>query len=213
LTSSNLINMFCSSIVNITGPIINLNGEINANGELSSNVSLVLNEVSTPADKPNFGKLYMNNSQLKYQFAGIEYPIAGNEVKVVKKFSTADVSTVLYDDDFITIRYIQADLQPSFVLKTSPSGQGGFPTWVDTSIVFVAGGAGSSGNGDGTGTLGVKCFFYGSTTRDINYNHINYGSTSRCVLCAESDLNYPAYTLNLVTGDMAYLGVSVVERV
>ena len=207
------INMNEGTDLRLLGNSIRLDGAIEANGELSSNVSLVLNQVAPPANKPNFGKLYMNNSQLKYQFAGIEYPIAGNGIsKVVKKFSPNAATTILYDDNFITIRYIQADLQPSFVLKTTPSGQGGFPSWVDTSIVFVGGNIGTSGNGDGIGTIGIKCFFYGNITRNTNYNHLNYGSTSRCMLCAESDLNYPTYTLNLITGDLAWAGVSIVER-
>jgi len=128
----------------------------------------------------------------------------------IVKFDTT-VDTILYEDNNIKISYLTADAQPSFELKIAPAGPGAFGTWVDTSISFIGGGSFSGDNGDATNTIGVKAFFYGSTTIDPNYDHRNYGVTSRCILCAETDLTYPTYELTLITGNIANLGVSKVE--
>ena len=128
----------------------------------------------------------------------------------IVKFDTT-INTILYEDNNIKISYLTADAQPSFELKIAPSGPGAFGTWVDTSISFIGGGSFSGTNGDATNTVGVKAFFYASTTIDPNYDHRNYGVTSRCNLCAETDLTYPTYELTLITGNIANLGVSKVE--
>jgi len=159
------------------------------------------------------GDLYVQNEALVYKDreSNLVYPIAGKDVKVVKKFVPAS-TTILYEDDYVRISWISTDLQPSFVLKTLPSGPGIFGAWVDSSIRFVAGNALSGGNGDGTNQLNTKVFFYGETTINTSYNHINYGSTSDCMLIATSDINYPTYSVKVTTGTVGNLGVSVVER-
>ena len=141
----------------------------------------------------------------------IVYPIAGKEVRVVNKFNCA-IDNVLYEDDFVRIDWVGLELQPSYVLKILPTGQGAFPDYVDTSITFVGGGASSVGNGDGANVINTKFYFNGSAILDPAFTHINYGSTSRGFLIAENDLNYPSYTLKIATGDVAFLGVAVVER-
>ena len=169
-------------------------------------------ESPPPTTLGNFGITYVNTSgNLVYAHNNIQYPVAGKDVKTVTKFN-ASVDTVLYEDDFMKFDWFVSDLQPSFIIKTSPQGPGAFGDWVDCSIVFVGGNASSGGNGDGTDNLGLKCFFYGSQVRDTNFNHLNWGSTSKCTLCAETDLNYPSYRLELITGDVSSLGVAVIEK-
>ena len=138
-------------------------------------------------------------------------PPPGKEVRVVNKFNCA-IDNVLYEDDFVRIDWVGLELQPSYVLKILPTGQGAFPDYVDTSITFVGGGASSVGNGDGANVINTKFYFNGSAILDPAFTHINYGSTSRGFLIAENDLNYPSYTLKIATGDVAFLGVAVVER-
>ena len=97
-------------------------------------------------------------------------------------------------------------------MEIAPFGPGAFGDWSDTSIAFIGGAVGTSENGDGTNALNTRCFFYGSVTRNIAFNHSNYGATSTCSLIAETDINYPSYTLKLITGNISASGVSVVER-
>jgi hypothetical protein len=131
-------------------------------------------------------------------------------LKQVKKFDPSS-DFIIFEDANVRIDWIVADLQPSFVLKILPNGTGAFPNWVDCSCNFIGGGVSVDGNGDGTETLLTKCYFYGTTIINIAFNHVNYGSTTRAVLCAENDVNYPTYILKLITGDVGLLAIAVVE--
>ena len=128
----------------------------------------------------------------------------------VVKFNPS-VDTILYEDANIIINWITADSQPSFELKIPPAGPGAFGDWVDCSISFIGGGAGTQNNGDGTNAVGVKCFFYGATTINATFDHINYGSTSYGLIIPETDITYPTYKLTLITGDISQSGTSKVE--
>jgi len=152
------------------------------------------------------------------------YPIAGREVKVVKKFDpkigTSNSTIVdLYEDDYVKFIWSYTDKQPSFTLKTLPVVTG----WVTSSITFVGGGSASGNNGEATNALNEKRWFYGkkvdpdavdpdASIKLGSYDHINYASTSTCMLCAGADINYPVYKLTLMTGNVASVGVAITER-
>lgn len=152
-------------------------------------------------------KLTFNNSQ---ELVSKQYVDDKVGIKVVQRFDVL-TTTVLYEDDFVKFSWIPGDNQPSYEIKTLPQGQGAFAGYVDVNIIFVGGGNLIGTNDDGLAVLNTKGFFTGNAL-DPSYTHLNYGSKSICSLSSESDINYPYYKLEVMTGSMQYTGIAVTQR-
>jgi hypothetical protein len=147
---------------------------------------------------------------LEYVEDFVVYPVAGKEHEVVKKFlSNADF--IMYEDDYIQINWIVTDLQPSYVLKILPSGVGPFATFTSVSCCAQVGGNNRTGNNFGQGVLATKGYFYGNVNT-AQFDHADFGSTTRGSLCAERDINYPSYEIYIQTGALDGSAVSRVRR-
>ena len=122
------------------------------------------------------------------------------------------VDTVLYDDGVIRLSWIVADLQPSFVVLSLPSGIGPFPTFVNSTVICTVGGNLLGENSDNTGILNSKTFLGQGAIRDLTRDHTNYGSMTKGRIFSESDVNWPYYDVEITTGDILFAGYCKVTK-
>lgn len=133
-----------------------------------------------------------------------------HESGIVGKFNfDANISNVLYSDDFITLSWNSANKQPTYTIPPSTPLGGWF--WHEVSVSLIQG---SSQNwiGESGAVIPFPITFYFNQggTLDTSFNMANYGASGFYSVMKETYVaGFPRYTMHLMIGNTGHGSVII----
>ena len=113
----------------------------------------------------------------------------------------AGLSSTLYEDIYVMLKWNSANKQPVFEIKT------GYTGYWDVTFEVVKGNNSIYSNDDINTLVTDEYYFTGSTTFDSAYNAINYSTKFICTLQKENTIPaVPCYYMIITTGSIAGSG-------
>lgn len=147
----------------------------------------------------------IGTSSLKYENIYGDNLIATNEIvcgtqtiatNTTRGAFDATNDGILFQDDYVIIRWNGTNKQPTYSVKT------GFTGYWDVAMEVIKNDDALYANQDIFSNVGDEYYFTGGTTVDANYNAVLYSTRFNCFLHKESGNNAPSYNIVVKTGNI-----------